>query len=136
MSNGTYAIKISRCTNVGTVDGGTNIGGIIGKLGISENDNIDTIEYCINAGFVNGIHSVGGILGLDAGYNDFIRSCLNVGVVIGLHPAATTGAILGEMANKDRIFIMNCIYDRQMFYDYEKQQNPQSKPSKYTGVGG
>ena len=67
---------ITKCINVGDINGLSQNGGIVGGLN-------GTIEKCYNSGTVKGIHRLGGICGIVCNmYESTIKNCYNIGSII------------------------------------------------------
>jgi hypothetical protein len=90
----TYSSIISYCYNTGSVNGSTNVGGIVGY-----NESGNNISYCYNTGSVNGSTNVGGIVGYNESGNN-ISSCYNTGNVTG---GSSTGGIVGRNESGNNI---------------------------------
>jgi len=153
---GYLGITLRNNCNIGTVyAAGSSAGGIVACIGYSSQTSAqkNIIEHNMNAGFVSvgskNSADAGGIVGVDAGYHNTIRYCLNVGVVrsndknidsissssTSVGSGSTTGAILGNRINNNTI-VTDCYYDRQMYYNQQKQANPANFPNWYTAIGG
>ena len=98
-----YGNEISYCINIGTVKGGSIVGGIIG--GYNSSSDIDNMYNCINSGLIVGKHIVGGIIGRNKGA---VKNCINTNTVKG---NTKVGCIVGE---NDGGTIENCHYDKQI----------------------
>ena len=91
---------ISKCYNIGTINGKNNVGGIVGY-----NITIGYIEKCFNSGMVNGKSYTGGIAGLNFTNSEnalgTIDMCFNKGTISGVD---NTGGITGQNSN----ILKNC----------------------------
>lgn len=88
---GTYVhggnITVENCYNAGTIVGsGSEIGGVVGKIGNDAENDVITINNCYNTGTLNGDKYVGGIFGrvsIAEGGTLKISGCYNTGAVTG-----------------------------------------------------
>ena len=78
--------RIYACQNVGSVtgsNGSSYVGGIVGRIGLSENVlSYFSVLKCINNGTVNGGSTgIGGIIGYNYGSSSRVNECINTGHV-------------------------------------------------------
>lgn len=141
-------ISIKDCTNSGIVIGTYALGGIIGSMGMLDEDNI--IENCSNTGKIIGENRIGGIVGLmntvgtvtnsynsgeitgenrvggivgRAVANSNITNCYNKGAVEG---STNIGAVIGEQqgdtTNLNNLYYLNTLNVKAVNnQDYEEQ---------------
>lgn len=93
LNSGTKGVTIKNCTNKATINGTTQVGGIIGYADASL-ENVFVIEDCVNDGTVTGTSTrVGGIVGISTtAKTKIIRNCTNNGKVTGSN---NVGGIIG-----------------------------------------
>ena len=92
--------SITKCINVGSINGLAHNGGIVGGLN-------GTIEKCYNSGEVKGVQCLGGICGMVCNkYESTIKNCYNIGSIIpeksSEHPdteIGNLGGIIGWMSS-------------------------------------
>ena len=92
--------SITKCINVGSINGLAHNGGIVGGLN-------GTIEKCYNSGEVKGVQCLGGICGMVCNkYESTIKNCYNIGSIIpeksSEHPdteIGDLGGIIGWMSS-------------------------------------
>ena len=93
IQNGTI---VDFCYNVGTLNGKSNIGGIVGQKNQSGND---IIKNCKN---INAVHAsvmgAGGILGTNYGANTIITDCFNSGTITAESYAGSIAAFESDNA--------------------------------------
>ena len=97
-----------QCSNYGTAIGKKSVGGIIGSVGSTIEDNRTAQTYeCINSGEVIGEQYIGGIIGSTNPYDTLdIKNCTNSGKISGQHDV---GGIVGALKNKKKITKCNNI---------------------------
>ena len=93
--------KILNCVNEATVKGKDNVGGIVGKMSVSEND---AIAACLNKGTVTGKNSVGGVMGYLTSVTEqksnlyVVTNNQNDGKVVG---DKQVGGVIGQVFGMD-----------------------------------
>ena len=87
---------MGECFNSGQINGNQHIGGIVGGLWGSTDNNL--LEKCYNTGNINGNSAVGGILGTNQGDTN---SCYNKGNVSGEN-------IVGGIVGNNQGILKNC----------------------------
>ena len=96
--------SVVSCINEGYIEGGTNVGGIVGAT------YDDNLSYCINKGTVSG-YTAGGILGYTS-QDLTISQCVNLGRIDGVDLA---GGIVGKLGvvsligNQPIAGILSCV---------------------------
>ena len=97
----TYSdVLIRNCGNEGDIQGGSNVGGILGYTQANTR-----LDGCCNTGTISGITSVGGLVGYMQGStgSGSIKNSYNMGAVQG---SSEVGGIVGTQYN--RVSIANC----------------------------
>ena len=84
------------CVNNGAINGGSNVGGIVGYA-VSNSTINNVINDCINKGAITGNSTVGGIAAYFSGNNTSgITNCVNEGVILA---SASNGSAAGITAS-------------------------------------
>lgn len=83
----------------GSINGGTNVGGIVACL------NNGTVENCWNAVDVKGVSNVGGIVGIAS--SGTLENCCNYGYITGSDSA---GALAGALVTNSHIYHSYYVY--------------------------
>jgi hypothetical protein len=103
-------VNITGCTNIGSIEGDNIVGGIVGDGGSTNRNANNVIQNCTNHGFIKGISDVGGIIGVFYGVSgNSTASNCNNTGVVSGN--SNRGCIGGRNAGGT---IINCHYDEQM----------------------
>lgn len=103
-------VLIENCSNQGTVEGSSYVGGIVGKLDGS------TVENCPNFGEVTGDQYIGGIIGsmFSTTVTNTVKECINKGQVQSStsNDGIAIGGIVGEKRSNspDINVLSDCYY--------------------------
>lgn len=95
---------IENCFSIGTVAGGTNVGGFAGR-----NDNNGKIINCYSVGEVHGENYVGGFVGLNYAT---IQNCYAIGAVV--LPESTEDAVTAGFAAVNEGTMTNVYYNNEI----------------------
>lgn len=96
---------ISNCSNFGSIEGNSNIGGIVGIT-------CPSLTYCANYGTIKGTSYVGGLVGRSG--NVVLSNCFNYADVIGGYP------ISGTFLNSESVVFYNSESQNSGSFNYEK----------------
>lgn len=96
MDDGERTAYITGCSFSGSVSCKSQVGGIIGSVGLK-----NSVEQCRNSATVNGSTQVGGIAGANS--YGYIRQCFNTGNV-GNENTTYSGGIVGDAQNYAEVF--------------------------------
>ncbi len=88
-----YESIIDGCCVAGRVQGNRNVGGLIGALGSSSKELLNTIKNSINYAKVSATNNVGGLFGNGYETNISISQCVNYGDVYGEFAGGLFGSV-------------------------------------------
>ncbi len=124
------SIKIKDCLNLGEINIGHTVGGILGRATLPQNGSLD-LGYCYNRGNISNANCAGGVIGaitkpnLINGPNINVYYCGNSGNITGKGDSShSIAGILGE-----------CIYNNLHLYSCANHGKISSTGSQYSIAG-
>ena len=125
IANATSAISIDICSNNVNIEGGSNVGGIIGK---SVNLNMSN---CVNRANITGTNNVGGLIGTNTNNTTSqIVNCINFGEING---GGIVGGIAGFLNNVE---LESCKNNGNVTYNYNWSYNKVKTKYSTINYGG